>query len=85
MKTLPSSDVQARFGEVLDLAKRDPVTVTQYGRPVVVMMRYEDGIETLRLRAAQALRDFLGKLPSSPEAEKLSEEDIVRLVHELRA
>jgi len=36
MKTFASSDVQSRFGEVLDLAKRGPVAVTQYGRPVVV-------------------------------------------------
>jgi len=84
MKRLASSEVQSKFGEVLDLAKRDPVTVTQYGRPVVLMMGYEEGLETLRLKAAQALRDFLNGLPSNAEAEALSEEDINRLVHELR-
>ena len=84
MKTIASSDVQSRFSEVLDLAKRDPVTVTQHGQPVVVMMRYEDGVETLRLKAAQALRDFLSKLPINSEAEQLSEADINRLVHDIR-
>lgn len=84
MKKLASSEVQSKFGEVLDLAKRDPVTVTQYGRPVVLMMGYEEGLETLRLKAAQALRELLSQLPTSPAAEALSEEDINRLVHELR-
>lgn len=77
MKRLASSEVQSRFGEVLDIAKRDPVTVTQYGCPVVMMMGNEDGLETLRLKAAQALRECLSKLPANPEA--LSEEDMNRL------
>ena len=84
VKTIASSEVQSWFGEVLDLAKHDPVIVTHYGRPVVVMMRYEDAVETLRLKASQALRDFLRKLPANPEAEKLSEIDINRLVREIR-
>jgi hypothetical protein len=41
-------------------------------------------LETLRLKAAQALREFLSKSPANPEAEALSEEDMNRLVHELR-
>ena len=84
MKIIASSEVQSRFGAALDLAKHDPVIVTHYGRPVVVMMRYQDGVETLRLNASQALRDFLRKLPTSPQAEKLSETDINRLVREIR-
>ena len=84
MKTIPSSDVQSRFGEVLDLAKRDPVTVTQYGRPVVVMMRYEDAVEALRLKAGLAMADLLKNLPLNAAAEALTEDDINRLVHDVR-
>ena len=84
MKIIASSEVQSRFGAALDLAKHDPVIVTQSGRPIVVMMPYEDGVETLRLKTSQALRDFLRKLPANPEAEKLSEIDINRLIHEIR-
>ncbi len=84
MKTLPSAEVQNHFGEVLDLAKRDPITVTQYGRPVVTMMRYEDAQVALRLLAGQKMSRFLQALPVNPEAEALSDEQINRLVHELR-
>ena len=58
MRTFTSSDVQARFGEVLDHAKRDPVTVTQYGRPVVVMIGYQEATEVLRIRSSQRLGGF---------------------------
>jgi len=80
MKTVASSDVQSRFGEVLDQAKRGPVTVTQYGRPVVVMMGYEEATEAMRLLAGQKLVTFLKKLPVNSEAEALDEADINRLL-----
>ncbi|MGB7304224.1 MAG: type II toxin-antitoxin system Phd/YefM family antitoxin [Burkholderiaceae bacterium] len=82
MKTIRSSDVQSRFGEVLDQAKRDPVTVTQYGRPVVVMMGYEEATEAMRLLAARKMIDMLDDLPLNPEAEALTEDDINRLIDE---
>ena len=85
MKTIASSDVQSRFGEVLDLAKRDPVTVTQYGRPVVTMMSYEDAQEALRLKAGQTMMDFLKSIEANPAAAALSDEDVNRIVHELRS
>lgn len=82
MKTIRSSDVQSRFGEVLDQAKRDPVTITQYGRPVVVMMGYEEATEAMRLLAARKMIDMLDDLPLNPEAEALTEDDINRLIDE---
>lgn len=49
LKTVAASEVPSRFGEVLEQAKRGPVTVTQYGRPVVVMMGYEEATEAARV------------------------------------
>ena len=84
MKTIASSLVQSRFGEILDIAKRDPVTVTQYGRPVVTMMSYEDAQEALRLKAGQKMMNLLNSIQANPAAASLSDEDINSLVHELR-
>ena len=50
-KTVPSREVQNRFGAVLDAAKREPITVTQYGRPVVTMMSFERAAEAERALA----------------------------------
>lgn len=79
MKTLASSEVQLRFGEVLNQARQEPVTVTRYGRPVAVMMAYEEATEARRLLATQKLLSFLEKLPLNPQAEALDEADIKRL------
>ena len=84
MKTFPSREVQTRFGAVLDAAKREPVTVTQYGRPVVVMMSVDAAAEAQRALAGRRMVEFLRKLPSVEAAEALSDESINTLVHELR-
>jgi prevent-host-death family protein len=84
MQTFSSRDVQTRFGAVMDIAKRDAVTVTQYGRPVVVMMNVEDAQAALRARAGRRLTELLRKLPPTPAAEALTDQDINALVHELR-
>lgn len=84
MKTLAHSAVQSRFEAVLDQARCEPVVVTQDGRPVVVMMGYEEGAEALRLLAGRRMSSFLDGLPVDPAAEALTEEAVNRLVHELR-
>jgi prevent-host-death family protein len=84
MKTLPSREVQTRFGAVLDAAKREPVTVTQYGRPVVVMMSVEEALAGQRALAARRMSDFLRQLERVEAAEQLSDEDIHAMVDALR-
>ncbi len=84
MQTLTSRDVQTRFGAVLDLAKREPITITQYGRPVIVMMSLEEAQQLQSLRANRRFGDFMNALPVSPAAEQLTDADVTKLVHELR-
>ena len=84
MQTFSSRDVKQKFGTVLDLAKREPITVTQYGRPVVVMMSVDEAKTIERQHAGSRLTAFLRRLPLNPQAEALSAEDIDKLVHELR-
>lgn len=84
MQTFSSRDVQTRFGAIMDIAKRDAVTITQYGRPVVVMMNVDDAQEAMRARAGRRLADFLSKLPLNTAAEALTDQDINNLVHALR-
>jgi len=53
MQTFSSREVQTRFGAVMDIAKCDAVAITQYGRPVVVMMNVDDAHEAMRARAGR--------------------------------
>lgn len=47
MKTLSARDAKNRFGEFLDMARREPVLVTKNDRPVGVFLSIEDAMETL--------------------------------------
>ena len=38
MKTLGASEAKNRFGELLDLARREPVQIAKKGRSVAIMM-----------------------------------------------
>ena len=42
MKTMTAIEAKNRFGQLIDAAQRQPVTVTKQGRPSVVVMSMED-------------------------------------------
>lgn len=42
MITLTSADAQNRFGELVDMAQREPVQVTRRGRPVAYVVSAHD-------------------------------------------
>ena len=87
MQTVTSGAVQARFGAIMDIAKGgSPVTITQYGRPALMLFSYKEGEELLRLRQAAEQEKWNQERMRhvSPEAQALSEAQINDLVHELR-
>jgi prevent-host-death family protein len=72
MRTMTSVEAQNRFGELLDAAQREPVTITRRGRPVVYVLSQQEydafthGVEEARqqtsLTVAQAaIAAFRGK------------------------
>jgi prevent-host-death family protein len=42
MITITSVDAQNRFGQLLDTAQREPITITRRGRPVAMLMAVEE-------------------------------------------
>jgi prevent-host-death family protein len=42
MKTVASTEAKSNFGALLDCAQRGSVTIEKKGRPVAVMISYED-------------------------------------------
>ena len=42
MITMTSLDAQNQFGLLLDSSQREPVTITRRGRPVAVVLSYQD-------------------------------------------
>lgn len=70
MQTFTSGKVQASFGEVADIVKGgEAVAVTQYGRPTLIIMRYQDGIDVLRKSSAERLSQWLdGRANTAPKS-----------------
>ena len=85
MQTLTSRDVQTRFGAVLDLAKREPITVTQYGRPSVMIVPIAIGEEAVRQHNALRFADFLDAMPEPAlDAPEITIDEVNTMVHALR-
>ena len=91
MKTITSVEAQNHFGELLDNAQREPVTITRRGRPVAFVVSPEDMKDLLdtRRQREQALADFetffaRADTRPSPAANDLTDSGVQNLVNELR-
>jgi prevent-host-death family protein len=92
MITKTSAEAQNQFGQLLDTVQREPVAITRHGRPAAFVISPGDMDEFVAARefrrnqAAAALKDWSKKARKNmkPAAAKLTDEDIVRLVHQLR-
>jgi len=89
--TLTSTEAQNRFGEMLDAAQREPVTITRRGRPLAFIISPEElkklfASQTERDNAVAAYEAYLQRVRQKPNpaADALTDEDVNRLVHELR-
>ena len=86
MKTLSSAEVQNRFGSIANIVKSgEPVAVTQYGTPTMMILPYSLAAEALRDYNARKLTQFMDAMPpASNDAPNLTPEQLNDLVHELR-
>ena len=95
MITMTSAEAQNSFGKLIDLAQRETVSITRHGRPAVFVVSPRDMEEVLdvRRRRREAVAEFKewsarAKKSQSPAqaaaAASLTDEDVVRMVHELR-
>jgi len=92
MITKTSAEAQNQFGQLLDTVQREPVAITRHGRPAayVISPREMENVRALKdARRKQLAADWAAWSErahgnAKPEAAELTDEDIVRLVHELR-
>jgi prevent-host-death family protein len=91
MLTRTSAEAQNQFGQLLDLVQREPVAITRHGRPAAFIVSPNDMAEMLdwkrRQRAVKEFQQWSEKFRAqiSPEAVNLTDEEINRMVHEVRA
>lgn len=91
MRTVTSVEAQNRFGELLDNAQREPVTITRRGRPVAFVLSPEDMKDLLAIRQRREgiVNDFEAFFAAAdkrvkPDALDLSDADVQQMVNELR-
>ncbi len=87
MQTLTSVEIQSHFGAVVDIARKgNPITITEYGKPALMLFSYEEGEELLRMRNVAAQKEWNKERMRhiTPEALALTDEEINELVHEAR-
>ncbi|OIO58495.1 MAG: prevent-host-death protein [Alphaproteobacteria bacterium CG_4_10_14_0_2_um_filter_63_37] len=79
MQTLTANEAKTRFGEMLDLAQREPVRVTRRDRVVGVMVSAQD-YEAMRTFYADRLRHNLQAGAQAAAAAGLTEEQLALLL-----
>ncbi|MFZ4538339.1 type II toxin-antitoxin system Phd/YefM family antitoxin [Propionivibrio sp.] len=91
MITVTSVEAQNRFGQLLDTVQREPVIITRHGRTAAFMVSPQDmeELNNARSKRSKAVAEFevwSQRAASSalPEAAKLTDEEVVGLVHESR-
>ncbi len=92
MVTLTSTEAENDFGRLLDTAQREPVAITRDGQTAAYLISPEDMDDlqivkqSRRSTASEEYRVWREKYRNqiSPEAAKLTDEDVVRMVHEAR-
>lgn len=91
MITITSVEAQNRFGQLLDTAQREPVTITRHGRTAAFIVSPQDMEELInaRSRRSKAVAEFeawsqRARKSALPAAAALTDQDIVSLVRKAR-
>lgn len=90
MRTMTSVEAQNRFGELLDAAQREPVSITRRGRPVAFVLSQQaydalwQGLETrnrlsLLTESQAAITSFRGSGPKGTTVDLLQDRQADRL------
>lgn len=92
MRSVTSVEAQNRFGELIDAAQREPVSITRRGRTVAFVVSpadLEELVDARRGRAAavEAYDEYLGRVAGrlSAEAALLDDAAVAALVDEARS
>ncbi len=83
MRTVSAIDAKNRFGQLLEAAQREPVTVTKQGRPAAVVLSVED-YQRMRGAANARLLDSVRRMQKEAAAAGLTEEVLDELLTDER-
>ena len=79
MKSVTALEAKNRFGEVLEAAQRQPVSITRNGRPSVVMISAESYARRQRM-ARERLRQAMQRAGEHAAAQDMNEDVLEQLL-----
>lgn len=92
MQQVTSADAQNRFGQLLDMAQREPVAITRHGRTAGYVVSVQDmalltEARGQREQAVRDLQDYWRKLDAERPVDvpELTEDEIAQVIAEVRA
>jgi prevent-host-death family protein len=95
MVTMTSAEAQNRFGQLIDLAQREAVSITRHGRPAAFVVSPQDMADLLdarrkRRKAVADLEAWSAQAKQSRSraqaaaADALTDKDVARMVRKAR-
>jgi len=87
MSNISANEAKNRFGELLDNARREPVTIEKHGRPVAVVLSIEDYEELQQIKHEKLRAEIqigLDQLDRG-EANELNEAELHKLFDNIKA
>ena len=79
MKTISALDAKNRFGQLLEAAQREPITVTKQGRPAAIMLSVED-FERIRGASQERLLQTIREVQAKAAAAGLTQSELDKLL-----
>jgi prevent-host-death family protein len=79
MKRITALEAKTRFGEVLDAAQRQPVSITRNGRPSVVVISAESYARRQKM-AAERMREAMQRAGDFAAAHGMTEQTLDQLL-----
>lgn len=83
MPSFTALDAKNRFGQLIEMAQRAPVTITKNGRPSVVVVSAAD-YERRRNNAGKRLISAMDRMTAEAAAAGITEQDIDDLLRDER-
>ena len=79
MKSVTALEAKNRFGEVLEAAQRQPVSITRNGRPSVVMISAESYARRQRM-ARESMRQSMRRAGKHAAVQGMNEDTLEQLL-----
>ena len=87
MNTMSANAAKSHFGELLDVARREPVTIEKHGRPVVVVLSTEEyeELEAIRLSRLRSEVDEGLDALSREDFIELDQDELLKAADEIKS